>query len=766
MASAPGAQQPDKLLSPWARRFGLTNSAGDPIFKRGPVQHSGIGPERTCSPRIDPVFYGDKPAILGTGIFPRPTDRDRLFYSDYLLRVQYEGMKPWQLGPLNNALRFSDRGYIPGGHERASASAFETDPTTHPGWIHQLLYRGELITPNEEAWLPFLRKDRWFNWDSVDPFLDGSPWSIDHPLVWDILSISLELVNRMLLALLADQNSFLHTLLFGLLDYWNDVATMLPRNLPAPFNNATALLSYDLYEKHRNTADPKLKGFMEFGARYTPDDHRMRLETLLEKQAWSFVDRPDAYATTSLRYEGLITLSIGSLKTLIEGDITLAERCICQFVLAAVVNANFHTVAHAITRSRMQRELNGYVIGMPEPFVDFGGTSEMGYAMEQGIFGGTIRDSHLGNFRPPLAMHYLNWPWPHHIRDFGLGYAGKQIVGHEDFSKGTLIEKILIPAEYTSKLLSETFWKDENIPRKSDNFFHRVSLFTSRTLNDPSQRLFNYITDVAIDDRRDQNQLTRSEKDMVQQWKEREALWDMLRTGWYQPQRSMWLATSWSNLAARQNISLFTEKHKTASLAACCDLADSLVEMVPWDGNTTRDMYTVALDRKWGLHYLGLLMMAAIPIRSKERTFPKTYIKITQLLSPSNMAEGKPDITYIRYEESGGGETCSASRFFDPLDRERTAITTFAQEDYLDLVLKIIGYLASKGAIVSRPWLDEIVRVERGLRQYWQTRSSAPRVQRIISWSGWWGFEVPEYDPGTFCKWNPAQNRWADLSFA
>jgi hypothetical protein len=153
------------------------------------------------------VYYGDRPDPIGIGTFLRPTEIDRLFFSDTMYRLVLEGIRPWQLGPLNHALRFSDRGYVPGGHERATASAFPTDPPDHPGWVHHLIYSGELIKPDEATWFPFFRRDRWFDWSETDPILNGASWSIDHPAIWDALSVSLELANRMLLALVEDQNA-------------------------------------------------------------------------------------------------------------------------------------------------------------------------------------------------------------------------------------------------------------------------------------------------------------------------------------------------------------------------------------------------------------------------------------------------------------------------------------------------------------------------------------------------------------------------------
>lgn len=139
-------------------------------------------------------------------MFPSQNDIDRLFFSDHLQKKKNGGMMLWHFGVPNLALRFSDRGFIPGGHEQALPSAFKGHPETHPGWASRMLYEGELITPNEESWLPFFRRDRWYDWGDAEPLLGGKGWSVDNPLVWEPLSIALELANRVLIALMQDRH--------------------------------------------------------------------------------------------------------------------------------------------------------------------------------------------------------------------------------------------------------------------------------------------------------------------------------------------------------------------------------------------------------------------------------------------------------------------------------------------------------------------------------------------------------------------------------
>lgn len=77
-------------------------------------------------------------------------------------------------------------------------------------------------------------------------------------------------------------------------------------------------------------------------------------------------------------------------------------------------------------------------------------------------------------------------------------------------------------------MLSEAFWNDDTIPRKSDNHFNRVPLFVSRTPHIPYAPLFRYIKRMGIDKRRSLDRMSMLEKFMVQEWKEKEAReWNM-----------------------------------------------------------------------------------------------------------------------------------------------------------------------------------------------------------------------------------------------
>ncbi|KAI8956299.1 hypothetical protein F4801DRAFT_573823 [Xylaria longipes] len=338
-----GPLQSNQPLSPWAARHGTVTQSNDAVFKRGPLRHSGLAPER-------PIFYADKPVTSDAETFLYSDDIDRLFMSVSVQQVLFPGTEPWQFGVLQKTLRLSDQGDIPGGHQEASPSAFKGDPETHPGWKSKLLYDSDMIKPDEESWFSFHHKDRWLDWNHDAPVLGGGPWSIDNPLVWDALTPSLECVNRILRALIRDQHPFLTTLLGGHIGTWEEMtATLSPTlNMPPPFPSATVVLSYDRYSQYKDTCDEGVSAYMEKLPFIHPDDMTQKLEELLATTMWSFHDKP-AYGITYPQYNSPISIHVDVLTQLIEGNITLAERCLLQFHLAGII---LHEMGHAIMNNR------------------------------------------------------------------------------------------------------------------------------------------------------------------------------------------------------------------------------------------------------------------------------------------------------------------------------------------------------------------------------------------------------------------------------
>lgn len=78
-------------------------------------------------------------------------------------------------------------------------------------------YMEQRIEVDESTWFPFFRRDRWYDLDQgfSDTIVEAdgktwqtSTWSVGDDRVWDVLRFSLEIANRILKALIRDNNKW------------------------------------------------------------------------------------------------------------------------------------------------------------------------------------------------------------------------------------------------------------------------------------------------------------------------------------------------------------------------------------------------------------------------------------------------------------------------------------------------------------------------------------------------------------------------------
>lgn len=78
--------------------------------------------------------------------------------------------------------------------------------------------------------------------------------------------------------------------------------------------------------------------YMESVASLTAQHYVQRINKLLENQVWTFGQWNVEFGRTLTGPKNVIALDCGIIRTLIEGKITLAERCTLQFYLAHLVS--------------------------------------------------------------------------------------------------------------------------------------------------------------------------------------------------------------------------------------------------------------------------------------------------------------------------------------------------------------------------------------------------------------------------------------------
>jgi hypothetical protein len=141
---------------------------------------------------------------------------DRLFVSERIQTTEAAGFRTWQIPVLNNAPEPYNAGdYIP-------------KSSRDRGWDK---YREGLITVDEKKWLKFFHRRRWFDLrvDCFTHILDPFPemrqhptnwWTVDNPVIWEHLRLSIEIANRILLQMLKERNAWYG---FAHIDSFKDV---------------------------------------------------------------------------------------------------------------------------------------------------------------------------------------------------------------------------------------------------------------------------------------------------------------------------------------------------------------------------------------------------------------------------------------------------------------------------------------------------------------------------------------------------------------
>ncbi|KAI0551213.1 hypothetical protein F4679DRAFT_593659 [Xylaria curta] len=750
--------------SPWAARYDVTRE--DYLLIEDEFLHSNFAPEY---PRLDPRYYGDDPdskeKFHG---FRRGLHEDRLFYSEFQQRHELK-IYSWQSGILNRYVGFGPRfPKLLGGHNRVKND--KHDPDSVIAAIHRLtgvdydtsdealtaVYNFERIKVDDSKWFRFFRKSRWWDPDSGDEPALGLRWSVDDPKVWAQMRIILELANRMLNALVDDEHNWLRTILFGRLDYWENFRD------DAPFNRARILLSRDA-----DRLACQSKGIQSFFDMYPVlPDWRFRLEEVLKQARWTFKDDPGSYimGLTDPARAGLMSIDVTFLRHLVGNEITLSERCLLTLMSTTTI---LHELMHHINIVRMyswEGDFNNY-LDPPndprselEPFVDYDGEAEMGWAFEKEVTGGIIQDA--PGFALPINVVYVTWP----------GFRGNNVLNpnHYAFSPDHEFKTWRIPSTWASMMLSSSFWDDPAIPRKSDNRFHLSPLFISHTVNvNPTPRTWG---PVVVD--RNVVNTSALEKELVKDWDERTNLWANLRQGWYDKASKRWWSTPWSEFGLRPSLKEFAQGFKNRDEIKCAIEANSMVKTIPWDEPAEFMDNLPPYDNKgWVYSATGLLMLAACPMRKAFLVKPASKSNLTNggSIRPSIFAQDDlAQVIEVRPVPKREDEVVIGPAVVGNPFRGVPKSYAVTQFDYLNMVSDLIHHFGSTKYSVSGPWLFEIMRMGRLLLEE-RTRMALehPRDHET-RWVSSWDFQMPEYvssdrrgpNDNLWIEWDRNANAW------
>ncbi|KAI1127011.1 hypothetical protein F5Y10DRAFT_293250 [Nemania abortiva] len=632
-------------------------------------------------------------------------------------------------------------------------------------------FEKERIQVDETKWYPFLRKDRWFDWVQFFPGIEPSNpdkiWSVDDAQIWGAISVSLELADRMLKALVKDQHIGGPKLEEKVFDFRNRVtrATKAKRN-------AT---------QKRDAAETEL-----------------RLTGLLSRSVWGFGILGSIHGYTDpwvktgsggRAYSSLINLNIGKLEAILNPDLTLSERCMAQVDLTITI---LHELMHAIWQSRVVEV--GYQgnlwknPGQPqgpvwpnEPYLDAEGFNECGFYMENLFFGGVadlIPLSTVAKFgRPvPTLMFSFNG-WPEALRGKSYTPADKNAGYLKD---GAVVRSYPTSSSWPTKMLAEAFWEDQKYPNKSDNFFHRSTLFISTTrlsvsgdvvtyenwrrgirvrkAKRPPEPPFDYPEDGVV----------------VKDWNEQIDVWARIRAPWYEYEFAEWSLSPWGERVMRELVDEFEHHFAQKDHFACAGISDSFLTWVDWKGGH-REYLADMPDRNrassdWAWHCIGLLMSASIPLRERKLArIGETGRKWTLQHAPSQEASaaGHHNTIYSRPLGGLGGdakeETIPASEYWNtayPNGSGRIEIENFTQMDYLQSIVETQSLITGRQGLVYADIHTAIVQAHKDLlADRTNLEICYPGRGHTTRWASNWYFKMPEYSQ-RIIGWDPRTRRW------
>ncbi|KAI0436813.1 hypothetical protein F4803DRAFT_540977 [Xylaria telfairii] len=761
----------DAPLSPWAARFPLTNN----MYTAANGNHSAFAPE---VPRInDPKYYDQNPVVPQASTPLEFKSMDRLFLTEWNQSQNLLAIRTWEAAVLNRYLLFAPgSGRLSGGHQLKDGNKpgfIAPNPlpmSDTPSPILQALlqsmqkneerdfaiYLQERIKVDETKWLPFLRKGRWFDWIQVSEGFEqpaGRTWTVDDEKIWEVLSVILELVNRMLEALIEDKHEGLQTMIWGRIDYWERVADIFgqPRK---QFDSV--LLSYrteQMISQQRKTPCD-----WDFIPTMTPQQWRDRLIRVLDNLIWSFSNTnataealtnrwPVTSASTAdSAYTAVIVIPTAKFETMFNTDLTLGELCMYQVGLATSM---MHEIMHALVWARASNDnyIGNKCHEETEPFLEASGVAETGHYMDNLFFGGTIflyPYTQRGISAPPITMVVREFPWPKctKSRDAAPNCPG--------LAPGDPITMIHVPSLWASQLLSEEFWQTPGL-KKSDNFFHRPKVFVSETPNTCS-----YYHQVKLRVPPPQ-QYHRAEDDMVmQEWKERQRIWDTFRQGWYKDAYLTWSTSPWGLVRYRRYCDDFAVAFERKDLVICTDIANKMVNIINW--RTDKQTYLDALPTSsrtpwWAIHAIGLLMMASIPRAHRPLTHglgPESSYQLELTPGKRAAAEGYSAPVWLpaRHNYSEPIHHAKPIDFYDYFSRNGKDVD-WAQIDCLRLVRRMTMYIESKKGVVHKHMLDAIHDALKSIRLDRQdiVLDYPDHFSHTSKWSSSWFFKFPPYDP-------------------
>ncbi|KAI1321242.1 hypothetical protein F5Y16DRAFT_405316 [Xylariaceae sp. FL0255] len=714
----------DLPSSPWAERFPYN----DYTYVENAANHSSLAP---VYPRIDDAKYYDIPPS-DTRAPGDSKEFDRLFWHESLQVRELLGIRTWEAAVLKRRLHLSnDVGFISGGHT-PPLNAEEEEATL-------LAYSRDKIKVDEAKWAPFLRKERWFDWAEGDSVYGD--WSVEDPAVWDSITTSIELANRMLAALLEERNEG---------------------------------------EQRIAKAERKEKTPWDWAVTKTVQESTDRLIKLLKNVVWGLLPTLDSRGALGVTYSPattmndytFISLSVELVERLKDTSLSLAERCEAQVLFSVLL---IHELMHAILLSREYPGDNDYagnrwnrsVPPLDEPYLNAAGINEGGAFMEQALFGGLLRTY------PLLSPKYWKGqarPFPRMLasamKEFPDGESlGNAVVGSASREAGATTTVYHMPLVWHSRLLSEQFWARSD--PKSANFFHRSVYLYGQHLNEVGNAGPSRWRQPEVQMSSAQNREI-GDQEFGTDFEERRLMWKSAREGWYDEAKRTWDNSPWQNQLAIERYQDFAKAFASRDEILCANIAESLALSVRWDKDERsyrEDLPSPdgVAGRNWAWHVLGLLMMASMPIRRQPRSEERKK-QVWRELEPSRTAAAggySEDVIFIDRPRPITSSV-KASLFYRSDGEsgwQSVAPRLITQKDYLDAAKEILVYIRQSGAFVHLDFYDALVGFHKRVSDIRDNLEYHYGTASANEWAPDWDFQLPEYNPAVMA-FNTAEETW------
>ncbi|KAJ3578626.1 hypothetical protein NPX13_g1941 [Xylaria arbuscula] len=733
--------------SPWTARW---NTQDNSLFKWDDLIHTGLAPE---IPRIDDPIHTLDTSFTASPDYGQPfelenEDLDLLFRTETWQQECMVGMLSWQAPALHRWVSFDSGQFGPmsGGHLPAdTGSAVE---------MVAKVYEMNKLKVDESKWFLFLRRRRWYDWIEQKPpgRKQGRVWSVDDPKIWNELSIILELVDRMFKALIEDKNEA---------ETWDKA---VPKGLPVCNDrpDALVLLSYNMERIFANYTGKPFE--YEHIRKLSQSQWTQRLEEILGTHLFDTMDcEARDCAPTGFNFTSITLLGCLPFDTLINQQLTMAERCSLHVYLAVTI---MHELCHSIFAARWQNYLPfpnfpaKVNTKMPvEPYVDCDGITELGHCFEQLYFGGSMMPVPTLNHKVKSSVFLAMVT--HEVPNAMLKrYNGLPGEWHEP---GSAVLGCYVPSSWTSKLLSEAFWVDQGIPKKSANCFHRPFTFTNQSVNSGARPADWGEVEVDPEALDPASTLSEIDKMIIETWNERLGIWQTIRGPWFNFE-----FFKWACMLTMLKLDEFADAFAKRDEIACASIAIQFTHAINWSvDQDTYNAYMPQTNRElsspWVFHCiaafqlwrrevtknraLGLLMQAAIPIRTQELERSRGPGSWTFSVYPSlhAAAAGHAESINLWQRDRQEEEMVMPSTFFDQVLGTGEKKEGITQLDYLQLVVSTVSDISNYAA-VYHSWVEAIISAFHVLQEDREKMSNLlPRAHQT-RWATKWPFKPPPYD--------------------